>query len=231
MLVPKVDRRAVLSASLALLIGGCFDDAAKKKSGSSVMQLSDAELQAIAAELNAPILDAASPPPFKSKHQFTASDIPARLAGIDWFSNCGKDFSLDLTMPVKTVKSWDDATRLCQSMQWAHARLESLNQLRVWLHENDKANFQKWNEVVAKHQNTTIAVLAPTIKQLQIRQSLDTAVVDNVLGDILQALLENSYLSSGHSEFFSLELLTVYEAGHFPCGWLGDWPDGHLIVF
>ena len=43
--------------------------------------------------------------------------------------------------------------------------------------------------------------------------------------------MENSYLSSGHRCFFFLELLMVYEAGHFPCGWRGDWPDGKLIVY
>jgi hypothetical protein len=43
--------------------------------------------------------------------------------------------------------------------------------------------------------------------------------------------MENAYLGSGHSCFFFLELLTVYEAGHFPCGWVGDWPRGKLVVY
>ena len=49
--------------------------------------------------------------------------------------------------------------------------------------------------------------------------------------DILGALMENSYVSSGHSVFFFLELLRVYEAGHFPCGWIGDWPSEELTVY
>jgi hypothetical protein len=43
--------------------------------------------------------------------------------------------------------------------------------------------------------------------------------------------MENSYLQSGHSAFFFLELLTVYESGHFPCGWQGEWPQGKLLVY
>jgi hypothetical protein len=48
---------------------------------------------------------------------------------------------------------------------------------------------------------------------------------------ILGALMENSYLGSGHTAFFFLELFLVYEAGHFPCGWVGEWPHGALRVF
>jgi len=46
----------------------------------------------------------------------------------------------------------------------------------------------------------------------------------------LGALMGNSYLDTHHPAHFFLELLWVYEAGHFPCGWLGDWPSGKLIV-
>ena len=44
-------------------------------------------------------------------------------------------------------------------------------------------------------------------------------------------VMENSYLNGGHKVFFFLELLTVYEAGHFPCGWEGEWPKGRLVVY
>jgi hypothetical protein len=43
--------------------------------------------------------------------------------------------------------------------------------------------------------------------------------------------MANSFLASGHRVFFFLELLGVYEAGHFPCGWRGEWPLGSLVVF
>ncbi|HKD26343.1 MAG TPA: hypothetical protein VKC66_10620 [Xanthobacteraceae bacterium] len=55
--------------------------------------------------------------------------------------------------------------------------------------------------------------------------------MDSTTWDVLGALMENSYLSSRHQAYFFLELLWVYEAGHFPCGWLGDWPDGKLVVY
>jgi hypothetical protein len=54
---------------------------------------------------------------------------------------------------------------------------------------------------------------------------------DHVQWDILAALMEHAYLGSGHRCFFFLELLSVYEAGHFPCGWIGPWPQGKLVVY
>jgi hypothetical protein len=43
--------------------------------------------------------------------------------------------------------------------------------------------------------------------------------------------MENAYLDCNHNSFFFLELLTVYEAGHLPCGRRGRWPEGKLVVF
>jgi hypothetical protein len=43
--------------------------------------------------------------------------------------------------------------------------------------------------------------------------------------------MANAYLPSGHKCFYFLELFEVYEAGHFPCGWKGEWPAGKLVVF
>jgi len=65
----------------------------------------------------------------------------------------------------------------------------------------------------------------------QEEHSLDVAVVYSAEWNILAALMENSYLESGHQCFFFLELLWVYEAGHFPCGWRGKWPQGKLVVY
>jgi hypothetical protein len=56
-------------------------------------------------------------------------------------------------------------------------------------------------------------------------------LIQGLRWDILGALMENSYLRSGHAAFFFLELLMVYEAGHFPCGWRGNWPQGELLVY
>jgi hypothetical protein len=69
------------------------------------------------------------------------------------------------------------------------------------------------------------------ITPFQVKHGLDLVLVHSVQWDILGALMENSYLGSGHKAFFFLELLLIYEAGHFPCGWEGEWPHGMVRVY
>ena len=58
-----------------------------------------------------------------------------------------------------------------------------------------------------------------TVIPFLVKDGLDITLVHSVQWDILGALMENSYLgTAGHKAFFFLEMLMVYEAGHFPCG-------------
>ena len=78
-------------------------------------------------------------------------------------------------------------------------------------------------------------IIEPLIKQkispYQIANNLDIDLVHSVQWDVLGALMENSYINCDHKSFFFLELLMVYEAGHFPCGWQGKWPEGKLVIY
>ena len=192
------------------------------------------ESEELAGILNAPILPPSgpSPPGFVSKHTFEPRDLPTRIGAIRWFANCGKPLALDLTMKVDRARSWPMAMQACQSAAWENVELEAQNQLHMWLHQNDPDRCQAWNDIVTVHKTE---VIAPLIKEklapFQLEHGLDAAFVDSTTWDVLGALMENSYLSSRHQAYFFLELLWVYEAGHFPCGWLGDWPDGKLVVY
>jgi hypothetical protein len=110
--------------------------------------------------------------------------------------------------------------------------LGAQNQLTLWLHQHDRQNYQRWNDLVGGFKE---AVLNPLTEErwepYRRRHGLDVVVVHSVQWDALGALMENTYLGSGHRCFFFLELLTVYEAGHFPCGWVGEWPQGKLVVY
>lgn len=194
----------------------------------------DAEADEIARELNAPLMATiANPPPgFESKHRFVSSDIPRRLSEVDWFCNCGSPPHLDLTMALRAVDSWHAALESAATIDWENVELEAQNQLTMWLHGHDNDNYQQWNVIVQSHKDTVLnPLIEETIRPFRVENALDEVLIAAVQWDILGALMENSYLHSGHSVFFFLELLRVYEAGHFPCGWIGDWPSGELIVY
>lgn len=151
---------------------------------------------------------------------------------INWFVHCGEHVALDLSMKTKQTGSWSQAMESCKAAEWENAQLEAQNQLTLWLHLNDRASYRRWNDIVDAHKN---AILKPLTEEVlvpfQAKHDLDFVLVHGVQWDILGALMENSYLRSGNSAFFFLELLTVYEAGHIPCGWQGEWPKGTLPVY
>jgi hypothetical protein len=160
------------------------------------------------------------------------SDVAARVNSIGWFAHCGERLALDLTMETEQARGWPQAIESCKAPAWETAQLEAQNQLTLWLHLNDRASYQRWNEIVVAHKDATVNPLTENIlAPFRAKHDLDIALVHSVQWNILGALMEDSYLRCGHSAFFFLELLTVYEAGHFPCGWQGEWPKGKLLVY
>jgi hypothetical protein len=185
-------------------------------------------------DLNAGMIEAVTNPPpgFVSRRQFVEDDVAARVNSIDWFARCGERLALDLTMETEPARGWAQAIECCKSPAWENAQLEAQNQLTVWLHLHDGAGYRRWNETVVAHKDATVSPLTERILvPFQAEHGLDIALVHSVQWDILGALMENSYLRSGHPAFFFLELLTVYVAGHLPCGWQGGWPEGRLLVY
>jgi hypothetical protein len=136
-------------------------------------------------------------------------------------------------MGVKQVDSWAKAVKSCTNGVWEDVELEANNQLTMWLADHDRKKFEKnWNKLVDQHKAESINRLSEEKWiPFQKEHGLDISIVHSARWDVLGALMENSYMSSNHRCFFFLELLMVYEAGHFPCGWQGEWPEGALVVY
>lgn len=174
-----------------------------------------------------------SPPiNFVSKHAFAASDVVGRIRLIDWFAHLGRPPAVDATMTVERAGSWGEAAEACRDPGWRDAQYGSLMQLTIWLERNDGIGFRLWGEHLAKYEREVIAPLADGILlPYRRKHGLDEALMHSVRWDLLGALMENTYLGSGHRCFFYSELLRFYEAGHIPCGWRGEWPAGALLVY
>jgi hypothetical protein len=172
------------------------------------------------------------PPGFVSKHSFAPRDISAKVQAIDWFSECGSPLTLDLSMRVEQVSEWPQAMAICSDDFWSDIKLEAQNQLTLWLHLNARDKYQRWNDLVRGFKTSVENPLTEKEwEPYRQRHDLPAAVIDSVQWDVLGAFMENAYLETGHRCFFFLDLLSVDEAGHFPCGWVGEWPQGTLLVY
>jgi hypothetical protein len=192
------------------------------------------DIGGVRTDLTSGMLDAiAHPPPgFTSKHSYDLSDVAGRFWGLPWCSRCGKGSSqLSVTMPLRWVPSWREAGDTLAKEEWHDAQLEAQNQLTLWLHIHAREAYQSWNERVQRMKTGLVEPLSTSILMpQQERLALPIAFLHSIQWDMLGAAMENESLPEGHSAFFFLELLSVYEAGHLPCGWIGRWPEGQLVV-
>jgi hypothetical protein len=189
----------------------------------------------VPVDLNQGMLQAREHPPrgFVSMLSVQPSDVAARSGAIPWFTRCGQPASLSVSMPITKVGTWGAALQAWGEPGREAAQLAAANQLTIWLSRNARDRFNReWNDLMPRHRARTVTPLVEqTLRPYAAAQGLDPAFLSAVEWDLLHALMENSFLDTGHRAFFFLELLTVYEAGHYPCGWNGAWPDGRLVVF
>jgi hypothetical protein len=192
--------------------------------------LTPAESEELATLLNAPLMERRVG--FVSRRDFAPTDVAARIQAIDLFSRIGEPVDLNLSMGVERVGSWPEAVASCSAVHWENVELEAQNQLTSWLHDYDRENYRKWNQLVIDFKATVInPVTEGQLSPFVAARGLPVEVIHCTQWDLLGALMANAYLPSGHRCFFFMELLEVYEAGHFPCGWNGEWPAGKLVVF
>jgi hypothetical protein len=163
--------------------------------------------------------------------RFSPSDVVARLKKVAWFSRCGEPGEFRLSVPCETVKSWSQVNKVLKSRSRENAWLDAQNQLTSFLSEHHRERYQKWNGLIDKINVTLKSLRKKDWEPVQKTHDLDMKFIYSLEWSICGAFMENEYLDCGHKVFFFLELLTLYEAGHLPCGWNGDWPQGSLLVY
>ncbi|KGR89501.1 hypothetical protein [Lysinibacillus odysseyi] len=157
-------------------------------------------------------------------------EIIDRICSIDWFSNCGNSCGISTQLTIVEEVNWKKAMKHSQSRYWEEITLEASNELTEFLAVNAPAKYKEWNKIVREGKGIIEKSVVPEITEYLNRQGLSHTILDNVKWDIISAIMEHTYRME-KEPFFFLELLKVYEAGNFPCGWRGSWPNGKLIVY
>jgi hypothetical protein len=157
------------------------------------------------------------------------TEILKKLQSIAWFSQCGRPPDGDLTADIKWIHDWSTATKCFSNPHWEHTTFEARNALTAYLHSKHPNAYSEWNKVTREAKARLEETVFPIVLRFQKEHQLDQTFVNCVKWDILAAVMEASYRSCRPSVFFG-NLLMIYEHGRFPCGWLGDWPNGQLLV-
>ncbi len=152
-----------------------------------------------------------------------------KIHGID---DCGAPLIAPLPFDAEQVSGWPQAMDLCSSQAWEDATLDARNRLTEFLHRHHRDAYQRWNGIAVSAKERVVSRLCETSwRAFADRMGLGKSLLDAASWDVIAAVMEHEYRScKGRPDFF-LQLLQVYRAGHFPCGWQGRWPGGRLLVW
>jgi len=150
------------------------------------------------------------------------------LASVDWFSNVGQPFPA-VDESADLVSDWREAVVSCSEPNWEDVCTEARNDLTMHLNNVCKAEFQRWNEVVNNVKRELAEPWGRMRSKLETK-GLPKVVADCVEWDTMHAVVCEHYAEWNPPRYFE-RLLAIYQNGHFPCGWIGTWPNGKLRVF
>lgn len=152
-----------------------------------------------------------------------------RIEAIPWFVSVGVPLR-EIDCPVVLASSWPEAIKSCSDIEWENFNLERRNELTLYLNHVCKGEFRKWNtvanEIRERLQQGAWLAMRKRVADLAIPQ----VIAECTEWDTGNAVMTDRYRAHSPPSFF-LQLLEIYEQGHFPCGWKGKWPNGELIVY
>ncbi|WP_054179701.1 hypothetical protein [Trabulsiella odontotermitis] len=155
-----------------------------------------------------------------------SQSVIERLLKIKWFSAVGKETSMPNVM---LAMSLDEAQDFLADPQWENVTLEEANAISGYLATKHVTILQEWNDVAKEAKVYFDNDISPKIPQLNDFDNL--LLRQCVEWDVMHYLIEDFYSKKLTSPLFFNRLLSIYESGHIPCGWQGNWPKGQLVVY
>lgn len=142
---------------------------------------------------------------------------------------CGKIEDLDFD--VEYVNSKDKAIKMINSLEWENLCLDERNDFTGFLYDNYKDLYNKnWNVEVQKIKGEYMNEIQKKIETNWNDKDSEQYVIDDVEFNIISIFMLNVYSEYYKSDFYE-KMFKIYLAGHLPCGWSGDYPNGKFIVY
>jgi len=154
-----------------------------------------------------------------------------RIRNINWFHKIGEPLGSSFDFEIVGIQTWEEAPIYYHSDLWEDAELEAQGELTTFLSRLHKAEYQEWNKLNAASREFLKNEVEEKIMPFAHSHNLDKAFLSTLQWCLVGALREDAYKEFNPPVRFFTDLLDIYEAGHFPCGWVeGKWPEGKLVV-
>jgi len=156
------------------------------------------------------------------------------LKSAQWFSNCGKPVSSDAAPlssleeaeEVIQISCWEEVGQFGPRHSWEDTRLDAANHMTAAIQRHSWPRFQLWNGIVDGVKPQTEALIGRKCEGLQIPAEW----VAGARWDLLHAAMQTEYADIPTPRFYRV-LAHWYCAGHFPCAWAGEYPEGRLVIY
>jgi hypothetical protein len=149
----------------------------------------------------------------------------AKLESASWFSRCGI-VGEPLRADEILIKAWDQVGQYGSRQEWDDTCLEAANWIRDSVQRISWERYEEWNGIVLRIKPLTEALIARKCAGL----SVPNEFVESARWDILHSAIETEYADTPTPGFYA-RLAIWYAAGHFPCAWVGEYPDGKLVIY
>jgi len=149
-----------------------------------------------------------------------------RVLAINWLSRVG---NLYCDQKINFVQSAKVASKYLSGLEWENTTLKASNAITSFLNKKYIDLYQMWNSLAKE---AKIFIDKEVIIKINSQEGLDHTLVVQCIGwDTMHYLIEDAYKSELRELLFFEQLISIYENGHLPCGWEGEWPKGRLIVY
>jgi hypothetical protein len=149
-----------------------------------------------------------------------------RLQNIPWFVNIGRGGYLN---DIKNITAESYFISHITSVDWEDVTLQAGNAINGYLSKRQSLKYHYWNGLVRKAKEIIDIEIIPIIKNPTTLY--DDILINNVKWDLVSFLAEETYKAYLPNERFFERLTVIYENGHIPCGWEGQWPSGRLVIY
>lgn len=133
-----------------------------------------------------------------------------------------------------SVASWEAALASIQTTEWDDFYLDRQNDLSgdVFMQYHHRYGKQpQWNNrVMAIQSYLTTPHYHNVVQTLPLSAPDQSFIHQAITDDCLRMALTIEFAGFHTTTFFD-GLRPIYEAGHFPCGWSGRYPSGHMLLF
>ena len=113
-----------------------------------------------------------------------------------------------------------------------------VNEIAAWVKEHidsdsDEYLFEQRHRIDSQITAIVKGRIWPTLPSKLRRADSNTRfrIETGFKAELMYLVIEFNLIDHGMPPVFFTRLLPAYEAGRYPCGWEGDYPEGRLIVF